>query len=549
MREFEPKLIAVFREGYSRAQFLRDLSAGLIVGVVALPLALAFAIASGLKPEQGLYTAVVAGTLIALLSGSRVQIGGPTGAFIVIVYAIVQRHGYDGLALATMMAGGLLVLMGAARLGTLIQYIPYPVTVGFTAGIALVIAAGQIGDFLGLQLASAPAGFLQKLAVYGRHLAAFNPSALALGVVTVAIMVWLPVLAPRLPGSLVALVVTTAAVPLLDLPVETIATRFGGVPQGLPLPKLPAMDWSKVPDLISPAISIALLAAIESLLAAVVADGMTGRRHRSNMELIAQGVANVASPLFGGMPATGAIARTATNIKSGGRTPVAGLVHAATLLLILVAAGRWAALVPMATLAGILLVVAWNMSERHLFARVLRSTRSDALVLLATFALTVFADLTIAIQVGVVLAALLFMRRMAEVTQVRAITSLLDEEEQEEPELAQLGPIPKDVEVYEINGPFFFGAAHKFRTTLSSIQRRPRVLVLRMDAVLAMDATGLQALEDLLSEARRDGTALLLAGVQPQPREVLERVGFLDRTGRDRVFETLAGALDRARQA
>ena len=549
MREFEPKLIAVFREGYSRAQFLRDLSAGLIVGVVALPLALAFAIASGLKPEQGLYTAVVGGTLIALLSGSRVQIGGPTGAFIVIVYAIVQRHGYDGLALATMMAGGLLVLMGAARLGTLIQYIPYPVTVGFTAGIALVIAAGQIGDFLGLQLASAPAGFLQKLAVYGRHLAAFNPSALALGVVTVAIMVWLPVLAPRLPGSLVALVVTTAAVPLLDLPVETIATRFGGVPQGLPLPKLPAMDWSKVPDLISPAISIALLAAIESLLAAVVADGMTGRRHRSNMELIAQGVANVASPLFGGMPATGAIARTATNIKSGGRTPVAGLVHAATLLLILVAAGRWAALVPMATLAGILLVVAWNMSERHLFARVLRSTRSDALVLLATFALTVFADLTIAIQVGVVLAALLFMRRMAEVTQVRAITSLLDEEEQEEPELAQLGPIPKDVEVYEINGPFFFGAAHKFRTTLSSIQRRPRVLVLRMDAVLAMDATGLQALEDLLSEARRDGTGLLLAGVQPQPREVLERVGFLDRTGRDRVFETLAGALDRARQA
>ncbi|GBD02660.1 C4-dicarboxylic acid transporter DauA [bacterium HR18] len=545
--KLEPKLLTVLREGYTKEQFIKDLSAGVIVGIVALPLAIAFAIASGVKPEQGLYTAIVAGFLISCFSGSRVQIGGPTGAFIVIVYGIVQQHGYAGLAVATLLAGLLLMVMGLARLGTVIKYIPYPVTVGFTAGIALIIAAGQLRDFLGLQMSSVPAAFIEKWVAYGAHLHTFNPYAVGVGLLTVMIVVYWPRLTHRVPGSLIALLVTTALVHLGNLPVETIGSRFGAVPNTLPKPVFPAISWEALPELFSPALTIALLAGIESLLSAVVADGMTGRRHRSNMELIAQGIANVFSPIFGGIPATGAIARTATNVKNGGRTPIAGMIHALVLLLIMLFFGKWAALVPMATLAGILLVVAYNMSEWHLFVKLFRGPKSDVLVLLATFLLTVLVDLTVAIQVGVVLAALLFMRRMAEVTQMSYVTrSLLEEEEEEDPNPLRTRFIPEGVEVFEVNGPFFFGAADKFKDALRQVEKPPRVLILRLRKVLSLDATGLMALEDLLDRTRREGTVLILSGVHAQPLVVMQRSGFLDRVGEENVFGNIDDALNRA---
>jgi SulP family sulfate permease len=546
MYRLEPKLVTVFREGYPRTQLLPDLGAGLVVGIVALPLAIAFAIASGVGPERGLYTAVVAGFLISLLSGSRVQIGGPTGAFVVLVYGIVQHHGYDGLVVATLLAGLILIVMGCAQLGTLIQYIPYPVTIGFTTGIAVIIASGQIRDALGLEMGTVPAAFVPKIQACAHAIQTINPWAGAVAGATVLIVLLLPRLVSRLPGSLAALFATTAAVRLLHLPVETIGDRFGAMPVGLPMPRIPVIDWATVPALFSPALSIALLAGIESLLSAVVADGMTGGRHRPNMELVAQGVANIASPLFGGIPATGAIARTATNVKSGGRTPVAGLTHAVVVLIVLMAAGRWAALIPMATLAGILLIVAWHMSERHLFWAVIRrSTRSDAVVLATTFLLTVLIDLTVAIQAGVVLASLLFMRRMAEVTQVRALTGMLEDSGNDAPERAKL---PPGVDVFEVHGSFFFGAAHKFKTTLRNLQRRPRVLVLHIRDVLALDATGLRVLEELHKESVHEGTALVLSGAHAQPLTALARSGLLDRLGEKNVTADLESALTRARE-
>lgn len=550
--KLEPKLVTVFREGYSRRLFARDLTAGVVVGIVALPLAIAFAIASGVKPEQGLYTAIVAGYLISVLSGSRVQIGGPTGAFIVLIYGIVQAHGYDGLAVATLLAGALLVVMGIARLGAVIQYIPYPVTVGFTSGIALVIAAGQVRDFLGLEMASVPADFVEKGIAYAAHIGTMNPYALAIAALTVATLAYWPRLTHRVPGSLVALIAATALVHLFGLPVETIGSRFGSVPSTLPAPRLPELSWSLTREMFSPALSIALLAGIESLLSAVVADGMTGDRHRSNMELVAQGVANLAAPLFGGIPATGAIARTATNIKNGGKTPVAGIIHAGVLMLILLFFGKWAALVPMAALAGILMVVAYHMSEWRLFARLFRSTRSDVLVLLSTFGLTVFVDLVVAIQVGVVLAALLFMRRMATVTETRFITNVIQiedgEDEPEDPGSLAHREVPKGVEVFEVNGPFFFGAADKFKHAISRVERPPKVLILRLRHVLTLDATALRALEDVAAQARREGTVLVLSGVHAQPLVVLERSGMLESVGEANVLGSIDEALERAHE-
>ncbi len=543
-----PKLVTVFQEGYTRRLFAGDLMAGVIVGIVALPLAIAFAIASGVKPEQGLYTAIVAGFLISALSGSRVQIGGPTGAFIVLVYAIVQKHGYDGLATATLLAGVLLLLMGLARLGTVIKFIPYPVTVGFTGGIALIIFTAQIRDFFGLQMTTVPAEFIEKLAAFREHSASFNPWALAVGAATLLLVICWPRVTRRIPGSLVAILGTTAAVQLLNLPVETIGSRFGAVPNGLPSPHLPNISWPLIQEMFSPALSIALLAGIESLLSAVVADGMTERRHRSNMELVAQGVANIVSPLFGGIPATGAIARTATNIKNGGQTPVAGLVHAATLLLVLLFFGKWAALIPMATLAGILVVVAYNMSEWHLFVKMFRSPKSDILVLLTTFLLTVFLDLTVAIQVGVVLASFLFMRRMAEATQVGYVTGMLQEEENPDDPLAlKLRQIPAGVEVFEVAGPFFFGAADKFKDALTTAKGQPQILILRLRHVLTLDATALQALESVLKKSQRAGNTLILSGVHAQPLIVLERSGLLTQIGEDNVLGNIDAALNRAR--
>jgi SulP family sulfate permease len=548
-RFFEPELFSVFRKGYSRTLFVQDLSAGLIVGIVALPLAIAFAIASGVKPEQGLYTAVFAGFFISLLSGSRVQIGGPTGAFVVLVYSVVQKYGYDGLAVATLLAGFILVLMGICQFGMLIKFIPYPVTVGFTTGIALIIASSQVRDALGLTMQEVPAGFVEKWLAYSRHLASFHWLPLLVCLGTVIIIVYWPRTGIRIPGSLVAILLSTVLVQLFDLPVETIGSRFGGVPAVLPMPRIPRVDWSLLPELISPAIAIALLGGIESLLSAVVADGMTGRRHHSNTELIAQGVANVISPIFGGIPATGAIARTATNIKSGGQTPVAGLVHALTLMIILLVAGKWAAMIPMAALAGILLVVAYNMSEIHLFLKVFASTKSDTIVLVTTFALTVFVDLTVAIQVGVVLASFLFMRRMAEVTQAGFITQMLnDENDSEDLNPLSTRVIPSGVEVFEINGPFFFGAADKFKNALREMEQKPEVLIFRMRRVLSMDATGLRALEELHARTRKEGTLLLLSGVHAQPLILMTKSGFLRVVGMENVFGNIDSALDRARE-
>src|SRR5882672_10797824 len=508
---------------------------------------MAFAIASGVRPEQGLYTAIVAGFLISAFGGSRVQIGGPTGAFVVIVAGVAAQFGTDGLAVATLIAGALLVGMAFARLGDVIRFVPYPVTVGFTSGIALIIATGQIGDALGLPIEKLPPDFVHRMLAYYPRLGDVQPSAVAICVATIAILQLWPRVTTRVPGPLVALLVTTALVHLLGLPVETIRDRFGEVPSSLPSFRLPAIDWQQLPELFSPAVSIALLAAIESLLSAVVSDGQIGARHRSNAELLGQGIANIASPLFGGIPATGAIARTATNVRTGGRTPVAGMVHSLVVLGILVVAGKWAGLIPMATLAGILLVVAYNMSEWHVFVRLLRAPRSDVLVLLATFALTVAVNLTVAIQVGVVLAALLFMRRMAEVTQVKAVRDVLDYEISEPAEREPL-VIPPGVGVFEINGSFCFGAARKFTEALLASHLPTRAVVLRMRHVLAIDATGIQALEDVAERLRKRGSQILIAGVHAQPLVALDRSGALERIGAENLFETLEAALDRARE-
>jgi len=545
--DLQPKLVAVLREGYRRHDLYNDAMAGIVVGVVALPLAIAFGIASGVRPEQGLYTAIVAGFLISLLSGSRVQIGGPTGAFVVLVASVIGRFGYEGLAVATLMAGVFLVAMGLARLGAVIRFIPYPVTVGFTTGIALVIAIGQIPDALGLRISDPETEALPRLVSYWHALGTVDVAAVLVAATTAAILILWPKVSQRLPAPLVALLVITSGARLLGLDVETIGSRFGSVTMGLPTPRIPRVPMEMLPELVSPAIAIALLAGIESLLSAVVADGMTGRRHRSNAELVAQGVANLASPLFGGIPATGAIARTATNVKNGARTPLAGIIHAVTLLLIVTTVGRWVVLVPMALLAGILLVVAYRMSEWHVFRALLSGPRSDALVLVTTFTLTVLVDLTVAIQVGVVLAALLFMRRMAEVTEVRSITDQLREEERmgfeaENPDVV----LPDGTEVFEIAGSFFFGAAHRFTEALSELSRHPRVVILRMRDVHAMDATGLHALEEVHARLGRAGTAMLLSGVREQPMAALERSGVLEMLGPDNVLASFRDATARA---
>ena len=538
-----PKLVTTLR-GYTRAQFIADLGAGVVVGIVALPLAIAFAIASGVPPERGLYTAIVAGFLISALGGSRVQIGGPTGAFVVIVYGIVQQYGVDGLMVATIMAGLILVALGAARLGGAIKFIPYPVTTGFTAGIAVIIFTSQIKDFLGLDMGELPAEFVEKWRAYAREAVAVHWPSAAVALGSLAVIVLWPRLSRRIPAPFVALMLATAAVRLFDIPVDTIGSRFGGVPNTLPVPVLPHVSLAEALALVGPAFTIALLAAIESLLSAVVADGMIGARHRSNMELVAQGVANIASPIFGGIPATGAIARTATNVRSGGRTPVAGMVHAVTLLLILLAFGRWAALIPMPALAAILVVVAYHMSEWRSFRNELRGPRSDVVVLLATFLLTVLVDLTVAVQVGIVLAAMLFMRRMSEVTNITAVREGFADETTEGPLYAQRSmPIPPGVQIYAIDGPFFFGAADRFRETLGQVAKPPRVLVLIVRRVSVVDSTGMQAMRNVISRFQAQGTRVILVGPHAQPLAAMARTGLLDQVGDENIVGTIDEAL------
>jgi len=549
-----PKLVTTLKS-YTRDQFRSDLSAGVIVGIVALPLAIAFAIASGVTPERGLFTAIVAGTLISALGGSRVQIGGPTGAFVVIVYSIVQQHGYPGLAIATMMAGVILLVLGLARFGGAIKFIPYPVTIGFTSGIALIIFSSQVKDFLGLRMGPVPAEFLPKWRAYAEHLPSFDPWAVAVAGTTLAIMLFWPRVSRKVPGPFVALIAVTAAVQVFGIDVETIAGRFGEIRARLPAPSLPFafgdVQWDHLAALVQPAVAIALLGAIESLLSAVVADGMIGGRHRSNMELVAQGVANIASPLFGGIPATGAIARTATNVKNGGRTPVAGLVHAVALLLITLFFGRWAGFIPMAALAAILVVVAYHMSEWRTFVSEFSAPRSDVAVMLATFGLTVLVDLTLALEVGMVAAAFLFMKRMAEVTNVSAVVRELEEEEGDlyatDLNAVRRRVIPDGVQVYEINGPFFFGAAETFRDTVGVVGAQPKVLVIRMRNVPAMDSTGMHALRDLHQRFRAQGTLMLLSDVHAQPLLALGRSYLLDEIGEENIFGNVDDALNRAR--
>jgi SulP family sulfate permease len=513
---FKPKLFDTLKN-YSRQQFGKDVMAGIIVGIVALPLAIAFAIASGVSPEKGLYTAVIAGFIIALLGGSRVQIGGPTGAFIVIVYGIVQVHGINGLIIATFMAGIILIIMGLARLGLVIKFIPHPLIIGFTSGIAILIFSSQMKDFFGLEMGAVPADFVDKWSSYVEHFSSLNWYAVAIAVATVGIILLWPKLTHKIPGSLIAILLTTAAMQLLHLPVETIGSKFGQIPSSFPLPAIPHVDFATIKNLIQPAFTIALLGGIESLLSAVVSDGMIGGKHKSNMELIAQGTANIFSAIFGGIPATGAIARTATNVKNGGRTPVAGIVHSITLLLIMLFLGKFAALIPMATLAGILVVVAYNMSEWESFVAVFKGPRSDVAVLLTTFFLTVIVDLTVAIEIGMVLAVFLFMRKMIKFSDVSMLTKELDDNGSGN-DHAALGnfSIPEHVEVFEITGPLFFGAAYKFKDAMRFIEKPPKVLIVRMRQVPIIDATGIRTLAEVYKESKHRGTKLILSEVHSQ---------------------------------
>ena len=562
LERFRPALWTCLREGYSWKTFAADLVAGLIVAAVALPLAIAFSIAAGLPPQAGMVTAVVAGVAISLFGGCRVQIGGPTGAFIVIIYGVYSQFGATGLLAATVMAGIILVLLGLCGLGSIIKYIPYPVTVGFTSGIALIIFAGQIEALLGLDCTAALAGakmpgdFVGKLAIYAKSIATVNWAAVVISAITLVICIYWKKVTKRVPGSIVAIVLTTIIALVLKrygLEVATIGSKFPEVSGGMGF-AFPKLDWSQldIRALFSPAISIALLAGIESLLSAVVADGMIGKRHNSNTELIGQGIANILSPLFGGIPATGAIARTATNIKNGGQTPVAGILHALFLLLVMLFLGRYAALVPMATLGGVVAIVAYNMSEWHLVKSLLKSTRSDVLVMLTSFLLTVFVDLTVAIQAGVLLAAFLFIRRMGESTEARDITRLLVEREEEKraDDLGQPGVVvPPGVEVFEVYGALFFGAADKFKDTLlSHAHKLPRVLILRMRHVLMLDATALHSLEEVFAHTQARGVTLVLSGVTAQPLMLMVRSGFLDRIGQANVHSHVLDALARARE-
>jgi SulP family sulfate permease len=544
-----PKLFTTLQT-YSRDQFVADLTAGLIVGVVALPLAIAFAIASGVTPDRGLYTAVIAGFIISALGGSRVQIGGPTGAFVVIVYGIVQKYGVDGLTVATIMAGLLLIAFGVARLGAAIKFIPFPVVTGFTSGIAAILIVQQLRDVLGIRLATAPPELVERLSAYARNLHTINPSAVALSLATLLILILWPRVSHKIPAPFVALILTTVAAYLMQLPVETIGTRFGEIRAGFPAPALPSVSLGELRLLVGPALAIAALGAVESLLSAVVADGMIGGRHRSNMELVAQGIANVAAPLFGGIPATGAIARTATNVKSGGRTPVAGMVHALTLLIITLFFGRLAAVIPLATLAAIVLWVAYRMAEWRVFKNELSAPKSDAIVMVTTFLLTVLVDLTTGIAVGMVLAAFLFMKRMAEVTNITVVSRDFQDSHSSGDVSGAIfrRRVPPGVEVYEINGPFFFGAAEKFKDTLAEVSRKPKVLIVRMRNVPAIDSTAMHALRDLIRRTRKDRTMVLLSEVHAQPLVALDRSGLLAEVGEEYVCKDVDDALTAARK-
>jgi len=532
MGSFTPKLVSALREGYNVRTFRADVLAGLTVAIVALPLAMALGIASGASPDKGLVTAVVAGFLISALGGSRTQIGGPTGAFVVVIFNVIAEHGYDGLLIATAMAGVILLVAGIARLGQMIKFIPHPVTTGFTAGIAVIIASSQVNDFLGLSLQSIPAEFLPKWQAYFGAMPAAQLTTVCVGLGALLTIIVLRRVAPRLPGFLIAVVLFSVAVAVLKLPVDTVGSRFPDMPAGLPIPALPEFTFAKIQELLPAAFTIAFLAGIEALLSAVVADGMMGTRHRSNQELIGQGFANIASAMFGGLPATGAIARTATNIKSGAKTPVAGISHAVFLLLFILLAADLMAYVPMAALAAILFMVAWGMSDYERFVALLSMPNSDRGVLLLTFGLTVFVDLTVAIAVGVTVASLLFMARMSETVQIESGNEFSSGPEIDDEDVSQRGALPNGVEVFRISGPFFFGVAGELLDALRRVGQSPKVIILRMRGVPLLDASGVSGVKEFVVQAELSGARIIFSGVQSQPMEMLRR-GHLDeaRTG------------------
>jgi SulP family sulfate permease len=551
-RLYVPKTITVLREGYGLARLRADLIAGLTVAIVALPLSLALAIASGATPERGLYTAIVAGFLISLLGGSRYQIGGPTGAFVAVVFTVIQTHGYDGLVLATLLAGVILIAFGLSGLGTIIKYIPYPVVTGFTSGIALLIFSSQVADLLGLRIADMPGDFLGRVGAIADHIGTFDPLTLATGLAAIVLIFVLRRLAPRWPGFLIAVILGGGAVALLGLEVETIGSRFGDLPRSLPAPVLPALSWSKLVAVVPAAFTIAFLAGIESLLSCVIADGMTGGRHRSNSELVAQGLANIVSVLFGGIPATGALARTATNIKAGGQTPFAGMIHAAALLAILFVAAPLARHIPLTVLAGVLVVVAWNMSEAERFLHLQRAPLGDRLVLVITFLLTVLVDITVAVEIGVLLAMFLFLRRMIDATVAVPQQRLLEDDADDfirppDPALLRDQVLPPGVEAFQINGPFFFGAAARLTELLDRLEKPPRVFILRLGRVPFVDASGAYALAEFVDRCERHGTQVILSGARRQVLKVLLRMGLIARIGRRHVVRNFERAVVLAR--
>ena len=551
--EFRPKLLDTLRN-YNRKSFMTDLMAGVIVGIVALPLAIAFGIASGVTPEKGIITAIVAGLIISVLGGSKVQIGGPTGAFIIIIYGIIQQYGIEGLAIATFMAGIFLVLFGLLHLGTIIKYIPYPIVVGFTSGIAVTIFTTQIKDLFGLQLSSVPSDFIEKWIVYIQNMSTTDMWTAIIGIASVVVIAITPRFSKKIPGSLVAIILMTVVALLLKnfagvSSIETIGDRFS-ISSELPEAHVPAMTWETIKQLVSPAITIAILGAIESLLSATVADGVIGDHHDSNTELIAQGVANLASPLFGGIPATGAIARTMTNINNGGRTPIAGIIHAGVLLLIFLFLMPLAQYIPMACLAGVLVVVSYGMSGWRSFLALMKNPKSDVTVLIITFLLTIIFDLTVAIEVGLIIACLLFMRRMSETTDVKVISDEIDpnlESELSSGNLEHL-TIPQGVEVYEINGPYFFGAGNRFEEIMASFGDRPKVRIIRMRKVPFVDSTGIHNLTNLCIMSKKEGIHIVLSGVNDKVNSQLQKADFYKLIGEENICSHINIALERAKE-
>mgnify|MGYP005873671991 FL=1 len=552
--DFKPRLLQCLKN-YNRKTFVADLMAGIIVGIVALPLAIAFGIASGVTPEKGIITAIVAGFVISALGGSKVQIGGPTGAFIIIIYGIIQQYGMEGLTIATLMAGVFLILFGFLHLGTIIKFIPYPIVVGFTSGIAVTIFTTQVKDLFGLNIASVPSDFIEKWICYFNNFSTVDLWSSVIGIVSVVIIMLTPKVSKKIPGSLVAIIVMTVAALLLKQfagveSIETIGDRFA-ISNSLPEATVPALSWETIKNLVSPAITIAILGAIESLLSAAVADGVIGDHHNSNTELIAQGVANLASPIFGGIPATGAIARTMTNINNGGRTPIAGIVHAVVLLLIFLFLMPLAKYIPMACLAGVLVVVSYGMSGWRSFLALMKNPKSDVTVLLITFFLTIIFDLTIAIEVGLIIACLLFMRRMSETTDVHVISNEINpDDEDSDMHLGNIEhlTIPKGVEVYEINGPYFFGAGNRFEEIMATLGDRPQVRIIRMRKVPFVDSTGIHNLTNLCEMSQKEGIQIVLSGVTEKVHSQLNKAGFYDIVGQDNICSHIDIAIDRAKE-